>query len=351
MIKSCTPHSVALTTFALLLIGAGLPSLAGAQNSTAVIGTDSVMVVAGPDYAAGDFHRSMLGDNYRDIWTTAIKVPVLDLRKFAGGLTPTKLGGGQQTSSVRFNAADGTEWDFRSVHKASRVLSKQFDHTIVAYIFHDYGSASHPLGAIAVSPLLTDAGLLHPNARVAVMPDDPILGKYRKEFAGMLGMIEEYPAVSKEGVAFADAKDIISSDKLLEKMDKDPKEQVDARAMLTARLTDLFFGDNDRHPGQWKWARLGKKGTDWVPIGRDRDKVFVSYGGTVGSLIRFALPSLVTFGGKYPEPTALYANAVDFDRRALGGLDKAVWDSVARSLTATFTDGEIDHAVATLPPQ
>src|SRR4051794_7717736 len=64
---------------------------ASAQSpSTDVIGRDSVTVVAGPDYAAGGFHRKLLGDNYRDAWTTSIKVPVLDLKNFAGGLTPTK---------------------------------------------------------------------------------------------------------------------------------------------------------------------------------------------------------------------------------------------------------------------
>lgn len=318
-----------------------------------MIGTDSVTVAAGPDYAAGSFHRKLLGDNYRDVWTAPIKVPVLDLKHFGGGLTPTKLGGGQQTKSVRFiAAADSSEWVFRSVHKGSRVLSEQFDHTIVAYIFHDYGSASHPLAALPASRFLEDAALLHPTARVAVMPDDPALGKFRKEFAGMLGMIEEYPAVPKEGQAFADAKDIIDSDKLLEKINKDPREQIDARTMLTARLLDMFLGDNDRHPGQWKWARMGKKGdSPWVPIGRDRDKVFVSYGGMIGSAVRIGIPSLITFNGQYADPTAQFTNAVAFDRRTLGGLDKAVWDSVALSLTNTLSDAEIDRALSTLSPQ
>lgn len=353
MTRTPSHRCVRLTAFTLVLLGFSAVGSAVAQlPSTSLIGRDSVIVVAGADYAAGSTHRTLLGDNYRDVWTAPIKVPILDLKNFAGGLKPTKVGGGQQTKSLRFAAPDGSEWVFRSVHKGSRVLSKQFDHTIVSYIFHDYASASHPLGAVAVARLLDDAGLLHPTARVAVMPDDPALGKFRKEFAGMLGMLEEYPAVPKEGAAFADARDIINSDKLLDKMNKDPREQIDARAMLTARLTDLFFGDNDRHPGQWKWARTGKKGeSPWVPIGRDRDKVFVSYGGLIGSLQRLALPSLITFTGEYAEPTALYANAVEFDRRTLGELDKPVWDSVAQSLTRTYSDAEIDRAMATLPLQ
>ncbi|MGH9424543.1 MAG: BamA/TamA family outer membrane protein, partial [Thermoanaerobaculia bacterium] len=126
------------------------------------IGNDSVTIVAGPDYAAGGFHRSLFGDNYRDIWTTRIKVPILDLKAFDGGLTPTKLGGGLQTQSLRFFAPDSSEWVFRSVHKRSRVLGKQYDHTVVSYTFHSYGSASHPVGNIPATVLLGYAGLLRP---------------------------------------------------------------------------------------------------------------------------------------------------------------------------------------------
>lgn len=336
----------------LSVIAACSVSASAQTSSTTVIGRDSVTIAAGADYEAGGFHRKLLGDNYRDVWSTKIRVPVLDLKNFAGGLTPTKLGGGQQTKSVRFVAPDSSEWVFRSVHKGSRVLSKQFDHTVVAYIFHDYGSASHPTANIPAAFLLDKAMLLHPTPRLAMMPDDPALGKFRKEFAGMLGTIEEYPSVPKSGKAFADAKDIIDSDELLEKINKDPREQIDARALLTARLLDLFLGDNDRHPGQWKWARLGKKDdAPWEPIGRDRDKVFVSYGGMIGSLARIGLPALISYKPTYPAPTAIFANALEFDRRMLSSLDKAVWDSVAVSLTNMLTDSEIDAAMATLPPQ
>src|SRR5258705_13965441 len=93
-------------------------SSAVAQNPPARnLGRDSVVVVPGEIYKAGSFHRFMLGDNYRDLWTTPIKVPVLELQNFHGGLKPTKKGGGVQTRSLRFEAADGSEWAFRSVRK------------------------------------------------------------------------------------------------------------------------------------------------------------------------------------------------------------------------------------------
>jgi len=35
-------------------------------------------VTPGADYAAGGFHRAMLGSSYRDLWTTPIDAEVLD---------------------------------------------------------------------------------------------------------------------------------------------------------------------------------------------------------------------------------------------------------------------------------
>ncbi len=330
------------------------PRSAQSQQATPppLTARDSVVIAAGPDYAAGGLRRKLLGGNYRDLWTAPIKVPVLDLSTFAGGIKPFKTGGGKQGKSLRFVTADSTEWVFRPVHKTFLVIGEEYDNTIVWTIFHDQGSASHPAGAFAAAPMLTAAGVLHPSPRLAVMPDDPLLGDFRKEFAGVLGMIEEYPTKPKDAPGFAGAEKVIETDELLEGINKDPQFQVDAREFLTARLMDLLLGDNDRHPNQWKWAQLGKSKDElWVPIPRDRDKVFVSYEGMLLRLARIALPSLVTFRDSYSDPTALFVNATEFDRRLLGNLDRSVWDSVATGLTRTITDAVIDNAVLAMPPQ
>ena len=337
------------------LLAASAFSTAAAQTPTVRnVGTDSVVVVPGEIFEAGSFHRFFLGDNYRAEWTTPIKVPVLNLRTFHGGLKPLEKGGGAQTISLRFAAPDGSEFVFRSVRKAFTVLPKQYKGTIVWYIVRDEGSASHPLGAIAAAPMQAVAGVLHPTPVVAMMPDDPALGEFRKEFAGMLGELEERPEVPKgaDGTGFAGASKIIGSDTLLGRINTDAKTQVDARALLTAREFDLLIGDNDRHPDQWKWARIGKKDDAlWQPIAVDRDKAFVSYEGLVMSIARLVQPSLVTFDRNSPNPTHLFANAGEFDRRMLGSLDRTVWDSVATSLMERITDPVIDNAMRALPPE
>jgi len=118
--------------------------------------------------------------------------------------------------------------------------------------------------------------------------------------------------------------------------------------MLKARLIDLLLGDNDRHPDQWRWARLSKD-SPFEPIARDRDKVFVSYNGILMTLARTFIPSLVRYTAEYSDPVALFENATDFDRRILVGLDKSVWQSTADELERVITDAVIDRSIAAMP--
>src|SRR5438105_3149105 len=325
----------------LVMAGFMFAPTAGAAAQTAVvrrIGSDTIVVIAGEIYKAGSLHRALLGKNYREEWTTPITVPVLNLRTAHAGLTATKEGGGKQAPSLRFMAPDSSEWVYRLVRKIHLVLGDEFKHTVIWYIVRDEGSASHPTSAIGAAPLYATPALLHATPKLYYMPDDPALGEFRQTFGGTLGMLEEFPSVPKSGKAFADAEKIIDSDTLLARLNADPQTRINTRALLTARLMDMLLGDNDRHPDQWKWARFSKNDDAvWEPIGRDRDKVFVTYEGLLMNIARFALPNLVTYRSRYPDPQALFANAGEFDRRALGSLDQSVWDSVATSLMQRIT--------------
>src|SRR5207244_12236615 len=93
-------------------------------------------------------------------------------------------------------------------------------------------------------------------ARLVTMPDDPRLDSF-PEFKGMLGQLEERPTVDpEEDIAFEGAEKIASTQKLWERLTRDSRERVDSRAFLAARLLDVFVGDWDRHPDQWRWARF-----------------------------------------------------------------------------------------------
>ena len=304
------------------------------------------LLVASTHYGASSFHRRLYGDNYRDLWEKPIRVPVLDLETFAGGLQAVKEGGGNQTKNLRFTTPSGTEYVFRPVFKSLLVLPGEFNHTVIDRIFDDEMSASHPAAPLIAAPFLEATGVLHASPLLVMMPNDPSLGEFRKDFGGVLGMIEESPGVPDDAPGFGGAVEIIDSDKLLERLNKDAREHIDARGLLTARLVDLLLGDNDRHPGQWKWAKLRPgKDAPWEPIPRDRDKVVVSYEGMALGLARKVEPTLVQFNNAYPDLSGLFHNAIEFDRRLLGGLDKTVWDSVVKSVGRRVSDSVIDAAL------
>jgi hypothetical protein len=147
------------------------PSL-HAQSVPPGIGPDSAEVVAGPIFEAGGFHQSLLGSNYRDLWTKPVRLPVLHIATFAGGLTATKVGGGKQTRSLRLATADSVEYVFRPNFKAGVNLPEDFEGTLVWWIFRDAGSASHPAATVAAIPFMDIAGVRHPNSVLVVMGRD-----------------------------------------------------------------------------------------------------------------------------------------------------------------------------------
>ena len=93
--------------------------------------------------------------------------------------------------------------------------------------------------------------------RLVALPDDPALGEFRKDFAGAVGVFAEYPQPAK------------GSQSRVHRSDRDhrPPGALQAarggrcgtrsrRALLRARLVDVFMGDWDRHRQQWRWAKL-----------------------------------------------------------------------------------------------
>ena len=333
---------------------AGLALILGFSLAvTGAASAQTVTVAPGARYGAGWLHRFFLGNHYRNLWTTPVQAEVLDLDTVAGGLRPTKRGGGQQTRSLRFKSADGREFAFRSIDKdPTALLPAELRGTVLGRVVQDQISSAHPAAPLVVAPLLATTGILHSDPRLVMLKaDDPGLGEFAPEFGGTLGILEERPEGGDDDEAgFAGAREVISTDKLEKKVGHSPSNQVDARAFLTARLVDGYLGDWDRHRDQWRWARFGDdKPSLWVPIPRDRDQAFVRFDGLLLIIARGTAPQLVNFGPKYPGMLGLTWNGRDLDRRYLVGLERPVWDSIAADLQSRITDSAIEDAVAHLP--
>jgi hypothetical protein len=369
----------------------------GAAAGPAWAQQDSVQTVAGEEYRAGGMQRLLWGSNYRDLWTRPVRVPVLDPDTFAGGLTPLRSGGDFASNTLHMRGADGRRYVFRSINKdVSKGLGPEFEGTLVEWVVQDQVSASHPAAPSLTHPLMEAAGVLHAPPRMVVMGDRLSLAACRERFAGVLGYIEERadendpqedegdadeedgdPGDSTgadqaddaagdplrescgapeprpvDGPAFAGADVVKGTDAFLDDLEDSPANRLDSRAYLAARLLDIFMGDWDRHEDQWRWAGYDRGGVRvWQPIPRDRDNAFVRHEGLVMSAARRVFVRMVRFEEEYPSLTGLTVQAEPLDRRLLGDLPRAAWDSVVAGLQGRLTDAAIDAAVAALPPE
>ena len=343
--------------------GRGLPfmlvaSVLAASNSKAQVvppplpAQDSVTVITGEVYEAGALFRALSGSGYRNLWTTPIRVPVADLSTLGGGgLTAVEVGGGTTTQTLHLRGADGHRYVFRSVDKTPIELIEDLEGTPAEAIIQDQMSSFHPSGALVVARLLDAVGVLHPYPELMVVPDDPRLGEFREQFAGMLVLFEERPDDLPEGEAgFAGSTRIVQTDDLFDELEEDPANQIQLRELLRARLVDIFVGDRDRSVNNHLWARFDDgDGYLWRPIPRDRDQSFVQLDGLLKAVARRYDPRLVSFRDEYANTRAVTRNAWDIDRNFLVGLDRATWDSTVREVVSSLTNDVIREAVARMP--
>jgi hypothetical protein len=348
-----TVNGLPRSLFGLVLVALAAAPGAASAAEPAPSAPARVRVVAAPRYKAGALHKFLLGPTYRRLWITPVEVEVLDLRTFAGGLKPVSKGGGKQTKSLKFESADGREWRVRSVDKnAERVVPLELRDSFAEQLVQDQMSAANPAGPLIVDGLSEAAGILTLPHRLVVLPDDPLLGKYRGDFANMLGLMEEDPRIESpvtpgfEGFTQKHSNTV----ELWEHLDAHPGERVDARAFLKARLFDVFIGDFDRHDDQWDWLKRADNPA-WVPYPTDRDEAFAKFDGFILSLIRPAQPKLVNFEKHYSDMVGLTWQGRFLDRRHLTTLEWPVWQEVAAELQARLTDPVIDAAVKRMPPE
>ena len=337
---------------ALLMLAPRLSAQAGGPPPPT---RDSATVVSGEQYEAGGLFMTFMGRGYRNLWTTPIRVPVADLAQWGGGgLTPFDVGGGMTTQTLHLRGVDGRRYVLRSVDKTPGALGEELQGTPVEAIMQDQLSSFHPSGAVITARLLEAVGVLHPEPLLVLVPDSPLLGEYRAQFAGMLALFEERPDDGPAGAAgFAGSRRIVQTPNLFDELEEDPGDRVDAYELLKARLVDILVGDRDRSENNYLWARFDDVGGGyvWRPVPRDRDQAFVQFDGFLKGIARRYDPRLVRFEEDYPDIKALTRNAWDIDRNLLVGLDRATWVATVEEVKTEITDEIISEAVLRMPSE
>ena len=300
---------------------AALAVLLGALSAAAAEAPSRQTVVASKDYMVGGFTRLWLGADYRKLWATPVSVEVLDLGREAGGLKPVRRVGGQQTKGLALAGADGRSYTFRGLDKdASHLLDTvdpELKNTVVAKVLDLLMAAQHPASDLIARGILDAVGIPCPDWRLVVLPDDPALGEFQKDFAGAIGMFAAYPEPARGGApGFIGATEIVDHAELYKRLQAGNGDAIDTQALLKARLVDIFMGDWDRHRKQWRWAKLPGHPL-WVPIPEDRDQAFSRYEGLALDMARGTDPRFQNFGPKYAGIGGLTFNGSEQDRQLL----------------------------------
>ncbi len=309
--------------------------------------TDSV-TKNGNTFKTGRGNISWMGANYRTEWNKPITVPVLNLATEAGGLTPVKKGGGKQTKSLRLTDPNGNEYVLRSIQKfiTSKTLPGDLMSEAAADLVSEGVSASYPYAALSMQPLADAAGVPYGKVKLVYIPDDPRLGEFRSDFGNMLATLEERVPAS--------VKKVWDTEEVMEKIEEDNDNEADQKALLRARILDMFVMDLDRHEGQWNWGAVDKdKGKMFFPIPKDRDQAFYTNQGILPGFAkgRSLVPQLEGFKVQAKSITRFNFAARNLDRFFLTKLTEEDWKTAADQFVSQMTDDVIDKAIAMQPDE
>lgn len=330
------------------LIAAGLflvlPFVGKAQQLKT---TDSITIAIAPVYdSVSKAHRFFFGESYRKLWATPVKMRIVDLQKEQGGMKILQLGGGMQTKSLRLQDASGNEWALRTVQKyPERALPKDLRATIAKDILQDQISTSHPFSSVVVPPLADALQILHSVPEIVYVGDDPGLGQYRKEFGNAVYLLEgRFPAGYEKSDNTAKAQ---------RKVEDDNDTRIDQKLVLRARLLDFILGDWDRHEDNWRWLKQDsdKKDKVYLPIPRDRDKVFYSTSGLFPWVLshQWLKANLQPYQENIRAVDQYNYNQQTFDRYFLNGLSEKDWIEEVKYVQEKITSALLRQAMLRMP--
>lgn len=307
---------------------------------------DSAEALIAPEYdKAGKLKRFFLGDSYRQLYNTPVRMRQIDLSKEKGGLKIVKLGGGMQTQSLRLVDPTGREWVLRSIQKyPERSLPESLRQTIVKDIVQDQISITHPFGALTVPTFNRALGILHAEPELVFVGDDPLLGEYRPIFKNRAYIFE--PRMPNE------ESDTDNTLKVIRKLIEDNDIQTVQELTLRTRLLDMILGDWDRHEDNWRWDPVKAKGKrTYTAVPRDRDKVFYKTSGVFPVLLskQWLKAHLQPFSPHINNVSHWNFNARHFDRFFLNQLNQKDWEKEIAFVQQQMTDSLIRSAINEMP--
>ena len=313
-------------------------------------------ISAGDEYKSSGLHKWLWGRNYRNVWTTPVKVRVMYLDTAEGGLKPTTSGGGNQTKKLHLKNNNDKEYSLRSVDKTlGKVLPEEFLGTFIEDQVNDEVSMSNPYGAATIPYLSQSAKIFHTNPEYVYLPKQAALENYNDTFGNNLYLFEQrLDGNWKEADNLGNFDSTVDTEEMLDSLESNNVFKVDQTAFIRLRLFDMFINDFDRHEGQWRWG--AKKSGDniiYFPVPQDRDQAYFKHDGLILNLAIgvSGLKFLQSFDDNLKNVKTFNYAARNLDRRLLNETTLDEWESIAKDLQQSLTDHAIENAIHNLPPE
>lgn len=318
------------------------------KQELATMTADSAKAAVHPAYAdVSGAHRFLFGNNYRKEWAATVELPVLRISDMHGGLRPTKLGGGFQSTSLRFEDSSGKEYTVRSVEKrADLIVPDAFRGTFVKEWLDDATSAQHPYGALVIPTLADAIDVAHSHPVIGVVAPDTALESYASLFERKVNLVEE-----REPLGETD-----NTEKTLRKLQGDNDDDFDARAFTRARALDYLVADWDRHEDQWRFHD-SKKGKNkyYIPIPRDRDMVLNVTQGLIPDIAKHFILMPRVFGFSYKNPMRgsnyYFYKSAFLDAHPSSQFSFEKWHNIGVQVQNRMTDSVLAAALMAMPPE
>jgi hypothetical protein len=317
---------------------------------------DSITINAGKQYERSKFHQWLWGKHYRKEWATPVSVPYFYLDTAAGGLTPYQAGGGRQSKTLRLRNPQKKEYVLRSVDKSfGRAIPDIYHGTFIESLLNDQVSIGHPYSAVTIPPMAKAGGIYHTNPIIAFVPQQARLDSFNRSYRNELYQFEQRPDENwEEAPNFANSKNIVGTEKVLEKILEDNDNVINQKTFVRARLFDMLIGDWGRHEDQWRWAEKEKgKTTLYEAIPRDRDQAYTKFDGALIAVMKkvAGLRHLKTFSGDIKNTRNFNFPARNLDRKFASEPSLEDWINIARDLQLRITDSVIENSIKRLPPE
>ena len=312
---------------------------------------DSAVVVLSPRLVEPKGPGLARGKGWRTLWTDTLCVAVDDADRLGGGRVLFAPDNGTLANVVIARGADGTAIRLVPVDRdpVTASLPQDLRGTDYNEILRDLVTTVHPTAPLVAAGLYERAGL------DAIQPSLMVLRVGTDSFH-LLDSLRDRPvwverAPELDGKPYGRFLQVITTQALLERLQRDPTTIVATERYLASRLLDVLVGDRDRSPEHWLWGlEADSAGAErWVPIAIRQEEAFLRAQGWSAAVLNQYEPGHQSFGPKLRKIARLLDRGYDLDRQLLVRLDRSAWDSVGAALMASLTNERIEEAIALLP--